>query len=179
MLVSMNRGELTVSERLTRIRGLLTGLPGPLGNGEMFVRVHPGGGDSVPREVFTLLDGVSERLERWGPGGSPDHVAADPAELMSRLREVEQPVAAEVLIWLLSTTMAYGGHGRYDEGKAVDVVDALTGLLGYGTRWWVNGEPSGSRGARSWSPVTRCTFDAVAVGAGGGVTVTVLAVDED
>jgi hypothetical protein len=34
-------------------------------------------------------------------------------------------------------------------------------------------------GARSWNPVTRCVFSAVAVGAGGGVIVMILAVDEE
>jgi hypothetical protein len=71
------------------------------------------------------------------------------------------------------------GPGRYDDDKAVDVVQTLAGLLGHGTRWWVNGEPLGSHGVRGWNPVTRCTFDAAIVGAGNGVVVTLLAVDED
>jgi hypothetical protein len=145
----------------------------------MLVWVNPGDAESVPQDVFTLVEGVDDRLERWGPGGTAGSVPADPADLMTKLGEVEQPAATNVLGWLLSTTMAYGGPGRYGERKARDVVTTLVGLLGHGTRWWVNTETVGTKGARGWNPVTRCTFDAVVVGAGGGVHVTVLAVDED
>jgi hypothetical protein len=145
----------------------------------MFVWVNPGEAESVPEDVFTLVEGMDDQLERWGPGGTAGSVPANPADLMAKLGEVEQPAAANALGWLLSTTMAYGGPGRYDGRKARDVVNTLVGLLGHGTRWWVNTEAVGPTGARGWSPVTRCTFDAIVVGAGGGVLVTILAVDED
>jgi hypothetical protein len=167
------------AESLTRIRSLLAGLPGPLGNGEMFAWVHAGDVESVPQDVFALLEGASGRLERWGPSGGADGVPASAEDLMTGLSQVEETVAADFLVWLLTTTMAYGGAGRYAEGKARDVVRTLAGLLGYGAQWWVNGEPLNSAGARGWWPVTRCTFDALVVGAGNGVIVTVLAVDED
>lgn len=145
----------------------------------MFVWTDLGDAESVPQDVFTLLEGVADRLERWGPGGLAGSAPASAADLMTKLGEVAQAEATDVLVWLLSTTMAYRGPGRYDESKARDVANTLVGLLGHGTRWWVNTETVGPKGARGWSPVTRCTFDAVVVGVGGGVLVTILAVDED
>ncbi len=175
----MDHEDPAVTERLTRIHALLKGLPGPLGNGEMLVWVNAGDAESVPQDVFALLAQAAGRLERLGPTRPTESMPASAADLMTRLSEVEQAVAADVLVWLLTTTMAYGGPGRYDDDKAVDVVRTLAGLLGHGTRWWVNGEPLGSHGVRGWNPVTRGTFDAVIVGAGNGVIVTALAVDED
>lgn len=129
--MAVGHDDLAPDKRVARIRGLLKGLPGPLGNGEMLVWVNPGDAESVPQDVFTLVEGVDDRLERWGPGGSAASVPANPADLMTKLGEVEQPAAVDVLGWLLSTTMAYGGPGRYGERKARDVVNTLVGLLGH------------------------------------------------
>jgi hypothetical protein len=76
-------------------------------------------------------------LERAGPGGVTRNMPTSAADLMTKLSEVGQPAAADVLVWLLSTTMAYGGPDRSDEGKALDMVDRLAGLFGHGTQWWV------------------------------------------
>lgn len=179
ILTAVDDRHLIGGERLTRIRSLLKGLPGPLGNGEMFAWVCEGDAESAPQEVFRLLDDAARRLERWGPGGAAERAPASAADLKTRLTQVEQTVAADFLVWLLTTTMAYGVGGRYDVYKARALVEALAELLGYGTRWWVNGEQLDSRGARGWNPVTRCTFDALVVGEGNGVVVAVLAVDED
>jgi hypothetical protein len=158
---------------------LLRGLPGPLGNGEILVWVNPGDVDSVQQEVLELIQGTAGPLERRGPGGAADRLPADAADLMTKLPEVDEAMAAQVLVWLMSTTMAYGGSGRYEQAKARDIISALTRLLGHGTRWRTNVDSWTFAPARSWNPVTRHTMDAVVVAAGGGVIVTFLAVDED
>ncbi len=63
----MKYGDLSASGRLSGVRALLKGLPGPLGNGEMLAWANPGDADSAPQEVFRLLQGVAGILERWGP----------------------------------------------------------------------------------------------------------------
>ena len=170
----MSRADLDVAERLARIRSLLAGLPGALGNGQVLAWVNPGNAESMPEQVFALIDGAHRLLERWGPGGGGDGIPVDAADLKTKLSEVDEGTAAQVLVWALSTTMAYGAGGRYPEEKAQDLVKTLIRLLGYNAHWWTN------RGdARSWKPVTRHSMDVVVVGTGGGVIVTVLAVDED
>jgi hypothetical protein len=149
-----------------------------LGNGEMLVWVDPGDVDTVPQDVFALINGAHDHLQRWDPRGGTD-VPQGPTDLMTRLSEVTEETAAEVLVWLLSATMAYKGGGRYEEAKARDTVKTLRRLLGYGAHWWTNVDSWNYTAARSWNPVTRHTMDTVVIGAGGGVIVTVLAVDED
>lgn len=145
----------------------------------MLVWVNVGDVDSMPDDVFALIDGAAGLLKRWRPGGFEEDAPADAAELMTKLSEADEVKAAGVLVWLMSTTMVYGGRGRYEEGKAQDVAKALTRLLGPSTRWWTNVESWTFTPARAWKPVTRHTMDAVVVGVGSGVIVTVLAVDED
>jgi hypothetical protein len=110
--------DLHVADRLSRVRELLKGLPGPLGNGEMLAWVNAGDAEAVSDEAFALIDGAHRLLERWGPGGRSNDVAADAAHLMTKLSEVDKDEAAQVLVWALSTTMAYRVGGRYGEEKA-------------------------------------------------------------
>lgn len=84
------------------------------------------------------LSGSATSLERSDPSGTSGQVPADAADLMTKLCETDKTAAAEVLVWLMSTTMAYGGQGRYEEAKARDIVTTLTRLLGHGARWWTN-----------------------------------------
>jgi len=149
-----------------------------LGNGEMLVWVNFGDVESVPQDVFALIDGAHDHLRRWDPGGGTD-VPDGPVDLMSRLTGTDEDKAADVLVWLMSTTMAYKVGGRYEEARAREVVKTLIRLLGYGAHWWTNVDSWTFTPARSWNPVTRHSMDAVVIGAGGGVIVTVLVVDED
>jgi hypothetical protein len=167
----MSPDDVPVAIRLDRIRSLLRGLPGPLGNGEMFAWVNLGDAGAVSEEAFALIygAGLAECLNPDRPGDVP----RDPAELMARLREIDEAAAMRILIGLAATTLAYHVRGRYEEGKARQVFEAMVRLLGPGTRWWANTDLT------AWNPVTRQTFDALVVGAGNGIIVTVLAFDED
>ena len=179
ILAAVDRGHLTVKERLTRIRGLLRGLPGPLGNGEMLAWVDPGDVESMPQHVLGLIVGSAERLEHWTPGGSRDDVPRDAADLMTKLTEVDEANGTKTLVWLLSSTMAYRAGGRYSEDQARDLAQALARLLGYGARWWTNTDLDDYPSVWPYNPVTQHTMSAVVVAVGNGVIVTVLAVDED
>jgi hypothetical protein len=179
ILAAVDPGHLAVEDRLTRIRGLLKGLPGPLGNGEMLVWVNPGDVDSMPQEVLALIVGAADHLKRWNPGGSEDDIPRDAADLMTKLTEVDEAKGTETLVWLLSSTMAYRVGGRYEEAKARDVAKAMARLLGYGTRWWTNTDLGDYPSVWPYNPVTQHTMSAVVVSVGNGVIVTILAVDED
>ncbi|MFI2336800.1 hypothetical protein ACH474_25755 [Nocardia rhamnosiphila] len=163
---------LPVGDRLDRIRALLSGLNGPLGNGEMHAWANLGEPARMPREVFDLIEGLGV-LERWYPK-VPVDVPESSAELADRLTEVDVDGAVHRLIGLASTTLAYGSRGRYDQAKAAEVFGSLVRLLGHGSRWWSNTD-----GAGGWNPVTRHVFDAVVIGVGSGIVVTILDFDED
>ncbi|MEU1951391.1 hypothetical protein [Nocardia rhamnosiphila] len=163
---------LPVGDRLDRIRALLSGSSGPLGNGEMHAWANLGDAARMPREVFDLIEGLGV-LERWYPK-VPVDVPGSSAELADRLAEIDVDGAVRRLIGIASTTLAYGSRGRYDRVEASEVFGSLVRLLGYGSRWWSNTD-----GAGGWNPVTRHVFDAVVTGVGSGIIVTVLVFDED
>jgi hypothetical protein len=131
----VNHRDLADAWRLPHIRTLLAGLPGPAGNGELLVRVDVGDAESLPGAAFALVDRVARLPPRWNPGGFEEDVPADAGEFMAKLSETDAATATGVLVWLMSTTMVYGGRGRYAEAKARDVAKALVRLLGPGTRW--------------------------------------------
>jgi hypothetical protein len=101
-------------------------------------------------------------------------VASDTLPVGDRLAEVDVGGAVHRLISIASTTRAYHSRGRYDRAKATEVFGSLVRLIGHGSRWWSNTD-----GAGGWSPVTRHVFDAVVIGVGGGIVVTILAFDKD
>ena len=179
ILAAVDHGHPTEAWRLPRVRELLKGLPGPLGNGELLVRISHGDANSMPSDAFALVAEAAKLPQRWEPGGFKEDAPADAAELMTKLSEVDAAKACGVLVWLMSTTMVYGGHGRYEDAKARDVARALISLLGPGARWWTNVSSWTFTPARGWNPVTRHTMDGVVTGVGSGVTVVVLALDDD
>lgn len=54
----MSSEDVPVAVRLDRIRSLLRGLPGPLGNGEMFTWVNLSDAGAVSEEAYALIDGA-------------------------------------------------------------------------------------------------------------------------
>ncbi|WP_406267990.1 hypothetical protein OH799_23450 [Nocardia sp. NBC_00881] len=163
---------LPVGDRLDRIRALLSGSSGPLGNGEMHAWANLGDAARMPRDVFDLIEGLGV-LERWYPNVSVN-VPESSAELADRLAEIDGDGAVHRLIGIASTTLAYGSRGRYDRVKAAEVFGSLVRLLGHGSRWWSNTDGTGG-----WNPVTRHVFDTMVIGVGSGVVVTILVFDED
>jgi len=57
---------------------------------------------------------------------------------------------------------------RYQD-EPRDIFAEVASLTGPGTRWWTNTDLS------TWNPVTQHTFDAMVVGAGNGIVVTLIA----
>jgi len=164
-------GGLSAAGRLARIGGLLGGLPGPCGNGEILAWADLGDTRTLPGLLFGWIGGAG-LFDSWPPGVGID-APQDAADLMTRLWEIDRPAAVDTLAGLASVSMAYRMRGRYPESEARQVFGTLASLLGHRARWWASTGPMGS------NPVTRHTFDAVVAGAGAGVIATVLAFDED
>nr|WP_239542203.1 hypothetical protein [Micromonospora terminaliae] len=151
----------------------MAGLAGPYGNEHLWTFVDVLDGVEMFDKVFAFLGecGVVDSVSRFG---SPPQAPQNAAQLHGRLSELDQETALAVLVGISSVTLAYQTKGRYSEGRARELFGRLADLLGPQTRWWSNTED-----VTSWDPVTRHTMDALVIGAGGGVLVVVLAVDED
>jgi hypothetical protein len=180
------------TENLDSLRDLLAGLGGALGSGGLLGWAGPGDLGDVPGQVFEVVrdaglleTGVPPQLGRVPGyrgrvpgyrGGVPGDLASVPAdadELMSLLWEIDEPEA----IGLLTSLGGSGGPSRprrrrlrrLDQDDPEDIFAEVARLTGAGTRWWTNTDLT------RWNPVTQHTFDAVVVGAGNGIIVTLIA----
>ena len=100
ILAAVDRGHLTVEDRLIRIRSLLKGIPGPLGGG-LLAWADTGDVGSMPQDVLGLIVGSAERLEEgWTPGGTRDDIPRDAADLMTKLTEVDEAKGIKTLVWV-------------------------------------------------------------------------------
>ena len=171
MLASMEPDGDSAGDLLARAGRLLASAAGGCGNGEIFAWANEGDAQLVPQVVFGriagagLLEGSHPGLGGYAPGSA--------ADLMSRLREVDEAAAVDALTSMVSVSMAYRRPGRCGEDDARQLFTAAAGLLGRSARWWSNADGGGS------NPVTGHTFDALVAGAGRGLILTVLAYDED
>lgn len=170
---------MDASERLAEIQRLLADLPGPYGNEYLWTLIRPTerGEPFVEVHGFLAACGVLDRADEdvdWM--GDEQQPPQDPAALAEILHEVDAATAVETLVGLSTVTLAYDVKRRdYTPATATVVMSGLSSLLGTEARWWSNTNSTRDQ----WMSVTRYTFDALVVGVGGGVTVAVLAVDED
>lgn len=171
------------SEDLDRLRDLCEGLAGAVGNGELLAWVREGDGSAVAHEVFEVVrdaglladadlqDPVIRVRNRFPT--QPASLPADGDALMSRMWEVDEADA----IGLLTSLAESAGWNRprrhfqrrgYAE-QPEDVFAEMATLTGPDARWWTNTDLS------QWNPITQHNFDAVIVGAGNGLILTVIA----
>jgi hypothetical protein len=166
---------------LDQLRDLCADLAGELGNGQLLAWAEASVPAAVPDVVFGalsdagLLDdskpaGTNPGRSPWLPAAGPP---ADPDELWSRMWEVDERAAMELLIGLEASSARDRSRRarrlwRYQQEPA-DILAELARLTGPDTRWWVNTDLT------TWNPITQHTFDAVVVGAGSGIVVTLVA----
>jgi hypothetical protein len=167
----MEPGDGPGSDNLDRLRDLLAGLGGALVNGDLLGWAGAGDLEAVPDEVFGVVRDAG-LLEDSDPR-HPVIIPADAEALMSRMWEVDEPAAVE----LLSSLAGSGPHNgqrrhrlrRRYPNDPVGIFQELAGLIGPGTRWWTNTDLT------RWNPITQHNFDAIVVGAANGIIVTVIA----
>jgi hypothetical protein len=159
------------SADLDRLRDLCEGLASTVGNGELLAWASAGDSSAIAEEVFAVVRDAG--LLGEGDPGPPLILPADGEALMSRMWEVDESAAIELLTSLAASTRSNRPRGhrlrRAYEAQPQDVFAEVAGLIGSGARWWTNTDLS------RWSPITQHNFDAVIVGAGNGVIVTVIA----
>lgn len=122
----------------------------------------------MPGEVFAVVRDAG----LFGDGDSDWSVSmpADGDALMSRLWEVDASTAIGVLAELAGSSRPRQRHlRRMQQQGPQDILAEMARLTGSGARWWTNTDLT------KWNPITQHDFDAVVVGAGGGMIVTVIA----
>ena len=171
------------ADDLDRLRVLCADLAGGLGNGQLLAWADASVPAAVPDVVFGMLRdaGLLADMDPRGrnPASSPPRpnvtVPADADELWSRMWEIDEPVAIELLVSLEASSdrdrSRRARRTRRDQGDPREFFADIATLTGPGTRWWTNTDLT------TWNPVTQHTFDAVVVGAGNGIIVTLIAFD--
>jgi hypothetical protein len=152
---------------LDRLRDLAADL-GALGNGDLLAWAGPGGEDAMPHEVFAVVRDAG----LFGDGDAAFGVTmpADGDALMSRLWEVDASAVVGLLTELAGSARPRRHHlRRIPQQAPEDVFAEMVRLTGPEARWWTNTD------LVKWNPVTQHDFDAVVVGAGNGMIVTVIA----
>jgi hypothetical protein len=184
ILAAMDTGGGPDADTLDRLRDLCADLAGELGNGQLLAWADASVPADVPDAVFGVVSdaGLLADSDPMGrrPARSPQRqqkvsVPADADELWSRMWEVDETTAIDLLISL----EASGSRDRSRRARRLrryqdeprDIFAEVARLTGPGTRWWTNTDLT------TWHPVTQHIFDAMVVGAGNGVVVTLIAFD--
>jgi hypothetical protein len=179
----MDTGASPDADNMDRLRELCADLAGELGNGQLLGWADASVPAAVPDVVFGVVSDAG-LLADSDPRGrnlvrSPRQrqqqkvsVPEDADELWSRLWEVDEPTAIELLISLeASGTQDRSRRARRlrrYQSEPQDIFAEIARLTGPGTRWWTNTDLT------TWNPVTQHTFDAMVVGAGNGIVVTLI-----
>jgi hypothetical protein len=181
ILAVMDTGSDPGTDNLDRLRDLCADLAGGLGNGQMLAWAEASVPAAVPDVVFGVVsdaglladsDPMGRNLPRSPRRWQKVSVPADADELWSRMWEVDEPTAIDLLISLEASGPGDRSHRarrlrRYQDDPR-DIFAELARLTGPGTRWWTNTDLT------TWNPITQHTFDAMVVGAGNGIVVTLI-----
>lgn len=152
---------------LDRLRDLAADL-GALGNGDLLAWAGPGAEEAAPDEVFAVVRDAG--LFGDGDADWSVNMPADGDALMSRLWELDASAAAGLLTELAGSTRPRRYHlRRIQQEQPQDVFAEMVRLTGPRARWWTNTDLT------RWNPITQHDFDAIIVGAGNGMIVTVIA----
>lgn len=170
---------------LTQLEELVADLGGPLSSGggmlgwatagdltevpaEVYRVVGESGlladGDPRVRKALRLRTEVDPRLRQEAS------IPADADALMERLWEIDEDAAIDLLVSLAESNRPRRQR-RQRQPDPQDTFEELARLAGPDVRWWTNTDLT------RWNPITQHTFDAIIVGAGNGVIVTLIAFD--
>jgi hypothetical protein len=183
ILAVMDTGGPPDADNLDRLRDLCADLAGDLGNGQLLAWADASVPADVPDVIFGVVsdaglladsDPTGRNLPRSPRRWQKASVPADADELWGRLWEVDEPTAIDLLISLEASGPGDRSRRarrlrRYQD-EPEDIFAEIARLTGPGTRWWTNTDLT-----TTWNPVTQHTFDAMVVGAGNGIVVTLIA----
>jgi hypothetical protein len=192
ILAVVDPGNLPDGVNLDQLRDLLAGLGGMIPDGnllgwasqgdlaavsdEVFGVVRDAGllADGNPRQRVTVRADAAARMSLMGEDDPRQrvNVPTDATALMSLLWEVDEPAVIELLTSLAGSTGPNRLRRRMrqrhpDEPR--DIFAEMARLTGPDTRWWTNTDLT------RWNPITQHTFDAIVVGAGNGIILTLIA----
>jgi hypothetical protein len=177
----MDTGGDPDADTLDRLRDLCADLAGELGNGQLLAWADASVPAAVPDVVFGVVsdaglladsDPRGRNLPRSPRRWQKVSVPIDADEMWSRMWEVDERTAIELLISLEAGNAQDRSRRarrlrRYQD-EPRDIFAELARLTGPGTRWWANTDLT------TWNPITQHTFDAMVVGAGNGIVVTLI-----
>ena len=181
ILTVMETGGGPDAASLDRLRDLCADLAGEMGDGQLLAWADASVPANVPDVVFGVVndaglladsDPMGRTVARSPRQRQKASIPADADELWSRLWEVDEPTAIELLVSL-------EGGGAQDRSRRArrlrryqddpqEIFAEVARLTGSGTRWWTNTDLA------TWNPVTQHMFDAMIVGAGNGIVVTLI-----
>ena len=175
------------ADTLARLRDLCSDLSGEVGNGQLLAWAEQSLPADVPDVVFSqvrdaglLGDSVPARGRPARAARSPwpqqtVSVPVDADELWARIWQVDEAAAIDVLVSLMTGSVRDRSRRarrlRRYEAEPEAVLAKLADLIGPGTHWWTNTDLT------EWNPVTQHTFDAIVIGAGNGLVITVIGFD--
>lgn len=181
ILTVVDAGGVPGADNLERLVGLCADLAGELGNGQLLAWADASVPAAVPDVVFGVLSNAGLLADNDPTRGYPVRsvprqqvrVPADADEMWSRMWEVDEATAIELLITLEAgrnrDRSRRARRLQRFQADARGVFAELAMLTGPGTRWWTNTDLT------TWNPITQHTFDAMVVGAGNGIVVTLIA----
>jgi len=166
----MDTPDATGNDNLDRLSEMLAGLGATLGSSGLLAWAGPGDIAAMPHEVFRVVRDAG--LLGEGDPRRPVSMPADGDALMERMWEVDEPEVIGLLCALAGSTRSSTPRHpfrRRQQQDPQDIFAEMARLTGPGTRWWTNTDLT------TWNPITQHTFDAVVVGAGDGMIVTLIA----
>lgn len=182
----MDAGGAPDAGNLNRLQDLCADLARTMGNGQLLAWANASAPAAVPDVVFGVVRDAGLLADSDIPGRYPARslrqlkqqrqkvsVPADADDLWSRMWEVDEPTAIELLTSLEASMVLDGSRNarrlRRHTDEPGDIFAEVSGLIGPGGHWWTNTDLT------TWNPVTQHTFDAMLVGAGNGIVVTLIA----
>lgn len=135
------------------------------------------GDAGIAEEIHSV---VLAAQQEWRHEADPRSVGPrSAADITAAVHPIAVDLAVALMVDLSADDLVCPGYQHRDRDHARRAAQRIADLLGRGTEWCTNLDVS-VRSSRSWSPVTRYTFDGVVAGVGSdGTFIVLLQVGED
>lgn len=133
-------------------------------------------GSDLAHHVHGLAEVAEADWAQWAVQGSIGPATVE--EIEAALHPITRDEAVELMINLAGDNLVFPGQPCRDRARAKQAAAKAVSIPGPASEWFSNIEGDWKNG-RSWSAVTRHTFDGVVAGRGGGFVVALLQIGED